>query len=152
VSFDTNLRLKLWSVAEARIAIERAIGLCDLCLPSLDDLVALTGQSDPDALVDHCHALGAKQVALKLGAEGALVSDGQHRERIAPFPCTPVDATGAGDTFGGALAARLVAGDELLNAARHAAVAAALSTEGWGAVEPIPTAAQVRAALASAAA
>ncbi len=33
-------------------------------------------------------------------------------------------------------------------AGRYAAVAAALSTEGYGAVEPIPTAARVRAAMA----
>lgn len=147
VSFDTNLRLKLWTLEQARETMFRAIALSDLCLPSYDDVLALTGLSDPDALVDHCHKLGAKQVALKLGADGALVSDGARRERISPFPCVPVDATGAGDTFGGALAARLVAGDDLFAAARHAAVAAALSTEGYGAVEPIPSAARVRAAL-----
>lgn len=149
VSFDTNLRLKLWSIEAAREAMFRAIAACDLCLPSLDDVAALTGLTDPDALVDRCHALGAKQVVLKLGADGALASDGTRRARIAPHPCTPVDATGAGDTFGGALVARLVAGDELFAAARYAAVAAALSTEGWGAVEPIPPAACVRAALSS---
>lgn len=111
-------------------------------------MTALTGIQDPDLLVDHCHALGAKQVALKLGGEGALVSDGKRRERIAPFPCKAVDATGAGDTFGGALVARLTAGDGLFDAARYASAAAALSTEGYGAVEPIPDAARVRALLA----
>ncbi|MFT3953971.1 MAG: sugar kinase [Piscinibacter sp.] len=149
VSFDTNLRLKLWSLDDAREAMFRAIALSDLCLPSYDDVLALTGLADPDTLVDHCHQLGAKQVALKLGADGALISDGTRRERIAAHPCRPVDATGAGDTFGGALAARLVAGDDLFAAARYAAVAAALSTEGYGAVEPIPSAARVRAALSS---
>jgi 2-dehydro-3-deoxygluconokinase len=58
-----------------------------------------------------------------------------------------VDATGAGDAFGGAFVARLVAGDALAEAARYAAAAAALSTQGYGAVEPIPHAAQVRQAL-----
>ena len=86
-------------------------------------------------------------MVLKLGADGALVDDGKQRVRIAPHPCKPVDATGAGDTFGGALLARLVAGDALEDAARYAAVAAALSTQGYGAVDPIPRAEQVRAAL-----
>ena len=58
-----------------------------------------------------------------------------------------MDATGAGDTFGGALLARLVAGDDLPGAARYAVVASALSTEGYGAVEPIPRAERVRAVL-----
>ena len=71
--------------------------------------------------------------------------------RIAPHPCRPVDATGAGDAFGGAFVARIVAGDDLETAGRYAAATAALSTEGYGAVAPIPRAAQVRAALLGAA-
>ena len=147
VSFDTNLRLKLWSIDRARAVMNDVIARCDICLPSYDDVVAITGLTDADALVDHCLHLGAKTVALKLGAEGAVVADAHRRVRIAPHPCTPVDATGAGDTFGGAFVARLVAGDDLVAAGRYAAVAAALSTEGYGAVDPIPTADRVRAAL-----
>jgi 2-dehydro-3-deoxygluconokinase len=149
VSFDTNLRLRLWSVDRARAVMNDVIARCDICLPSLDDLAAITGHTDPDALVDHCLGLGAKVVALKMGAQGACVADARRRIRIAPHPCGAVDATGAGDTFGGAFVARLVAGDGWAEAARYAAVAAALSTEGYGAVEPIPTAAQVRAAMAA---
>jgi 2-dehydro-3-deoxygluconokinase len=86
-------------------------------------------------------------VALKLGQRGALVASAHERHRIPPHPCRPVDATGAGDTFGGAFVARLLAGDGLRDAGRYAAVAAALSTQSYGAVEPIPHAAAVRAAL-----
>jgi 2-dehydro-3-deoxygluconokinase len=147
VSFDTNLRLKLWPLDTARAVMREAMAACDVCLPSLDDLVALTGLREPEALVDHCLALGASVVGLKLGAAGAIVADASQRHRIAPHPCRPVDATGAGDTFGGAFMARRLAGDDLPTAGRYAAVAAALSTEGWGAVAPIPRAAQVRGAL-----
>ena len=147
VSFDTNLRLKLWPLERARAVMAEAMRRCDLCLPSLDDISALTGQNDPDVLVDHCLALGARIVALKLGADGALVASRDERHRIAPLPCKPVDATGAGDTFGGAFVARWLAGDGLREAGRYAAAAAALSTEGYGAVEPIPHADWVRAAL-----
>ena len=150
VSFDTNLRLKLWPVDRARAVMNDVMARCDIVLPSLDDVQAITGLSEPDALVDHCLRLGAKVVALKLGAEGALVADANQRHRIAPFACNPVDATGAGDTFGGAFVARLVAGDALADAARYATCAAALSTQGYGAVAPIPRAAEVRAALAQA--
>lgn len=147
VSFDTNLRLKLWSLDRAREVITAALQACDIALPSYDDMTVLTGLAEPEAIVDHCLALGAQVVALKLGADGAIVADAQVRERIAPHPCTPVDATGAGDTFGGAFVARLIAGDTLGDAGRYAAAAAALSTEGYGAVEPIPHAADVRRAL-----
>lgn len=147
VSFDTNLRLKLWPIARARAVMRELIRLSDICLPSMEDVQAISGLQEPEALLDFCLELGAKVVALKMGAQGALVTDGKQRWQLAPHRCTPVDATGAGDTFGGALLARLVAGDGLRDAARYAVVAAALSTEGYGAVEPIPRAEQVRAAL-----
>jgi 2-dehydro-3-deoxygluconokinase len=147
VSFDTNLRLKLWPIARARAVMRDLIRQSDICLPSLEDVQAISGLQEPDALVDFCLGLGAKLVALKMGAQGALVTDGQQRWHLPPHRCTPVDATGAGDTFGGALLARIVAGDALRDAARYAVVASALSTEGYGAVEPIPRAEQVRAAL-----
>jgi 2-dehydro-3-deoxygluconokinase len=147
--FDTNLRLKLWSVQRARAVMSDVIAQSDLCLPSYDDVVAITGLTDPDALVDHCLRLGARNVALKLGADGAILANSERRHRIPAHPCKPVDATGAGDAFGGALVARLLAGDDLLKAGRYASVAAALSTEGYGAVEPIPNAEQVLRVLAT---
>lgn len=53
-------------------------------------------------------------------------------------PCQPVDAIGAGDAFGGTFLTRLGKGDMPLGAARYAAFAAAMSTEGYGVVAPIP--------------
>lgn len=149
VSFDTNLRLRLWSIDRARAVMTDVLRRCDIALPSREDVTAITGLTRPDDLVDHCLDLGATTVALKLGAEGALVASAGERHRIAPFPCHPVDATGAGDTFGGAFVARLLAGDALADAGRYAAAAAALSTQGYGAVAPIPRADAVRAALAA---
>jgi 2-dehydro-3-deoxygluconokinase len=147
VSFDTNLRLRLWSVERARAVMSDIIGLSDICLPSYEDIVAITGLTDPDALVDFCLARGAKIVALKLGAKGALLAEPGQRALIPPIPCEPVDATGAGDTFGGAFVAQLVAGASPIEAARYAGAAAAISTEGYGAVAPIPRAEAVRARL-----
>ena len=149
VSFDTNLRLKLWPAARARAVMTEAIRLSDICLPSYDDMVVLTGLKDDEAIVDHCLALGAKVVALKLGDRGALVATASERHRMAPHPCRPVDATGAGDTFGGAFVTRLIAGDSPQQAARYASVAAALSTAGYGAVDPIPQRERVLQALAA---
>jgi 2-dehydro-3-deoxygluconokinase len=61
---------------------------------------------------------------------------------------TAVDATGAGDCFDGAFVARMVAGDDIFAAARFANAAAALATAGYGAVAPLPRAADVERLLA----
>jgi 2-dehydro-3-deoxygluconokinase len=149
VSLDSNLRLKLWTLEQARASITDAIGLCDVFLPSIDDVSALFGLSDPQAIVGRCHALGARQVVLKLGAAGCLVSDGAHCQPLAAHTVQVVDATGAGDCFAGNLLARLCAGDALFEAARWANAAAALAVQGFGAVAPLPFAQAVRTALAS---
>ena len=143
VSFDSNLRLKLWPLARAQACIARAVSLCDIFLPSLEDMVTLTGLTDPGQIVDWSHARGAQTVVLKLGADGALASDGQQRQHVAGHRVNVVDATGAGDCFCGNLLARMATGDNVFLASQYANVAAALAVQDYGAVEPLPYAAQV---------
>jgi len=147
VAFDSNLRLKLWSLDAARAGITRAMALCDLFLPSLDDITALNGMQDPGAVIDWGHAAGAATVVLKQGAQGTLVSDGRRRESIAAHRVPLADATGAGDCFAGNLLARLAGGDDVFAAARYANAAAALAVQGFGAVAPLPRPEAVRALL-----
>ena len=60
-----------------------------------------------------------------------------------------IDATGAGDAFTGALLAGLCRGEPLSLSARFANAAAALSTQGYGAIAPLPRREAVEALLAS---
>jgi 2-dehydro-3-deoxygluconokinase len=150
VSFDSNLRLRLWPLQRAKSIIGSAMALCDYFLPSWEDAQALCGLEEPDAIMDWCHASGAKHVALKLGPQGVLASDGTKRQRIAGHAVQCVDATGAGDCFAGSFLARLVAGDDYWKALRYANAAAALATTGYGAVVPLPRPDQVNALLAKA--
>ena len=147
VAFDSNLRLKLWPLARAQACIRQAIGLCDIFLPSLEDMVALTGLREPHRIVEWSHAQGARTVVLKLGPDGALVSNGQQREHLQARNVTVRDATGAGDCFCGNLLARLAQGDSLLRATHYANTAASLSVQGFGAVQPLPRSSSVFAAL-----
>jgi 2-dehydro-3-deoxygluconokinase len=78
------------------------------------------------------------------------VATPDERRLVPGHVVNAVDATGAGDCFGGAFIARIVAGDDPFAAARYANVAAALSTQGYGAVAPIPHRAAVEQALAAA--
>jgi 2-dehydro-3-deoxygluconokinase len=148
VSFDPNLRLTLWPLARARATIAATIAMTDLFLPSLDEAVALAGTGDVPAIFAWARAHGAQTVVLKAGPSGAWYAEpGQEPRLAAARAVQAVDATGAGDCFDGSLLARLAAGDALADAVRYANTAAGLSTLGHGAVAPIPTAAQVRAAL-----
>lgn len=94
-------------------------------------------------------ALGARRVALKLGARGCLLADGTE----APVPVAAprvdvVDTVAAGDAFNGAFAVRLLRGNDAPAAARFAAAVAALSVTRAGAQPSMPTAREVADFLA----
>ena len=149
VSFDTNLRLRLWPLERARALIEAAMQSADIALPGLEDAEQLLGLSDPDLIADHYLAAGAKIVALTLGSKGCLVATPDERRHVAGIPVEAIDATGAGDTFDGNFLAEFLRLGDPFAAARYANAAAALATKGHGAVAPMPRRAEVEAFLAA---
>jgi 2-dehydro-3-deoxygluconokinase len=148
VSYDTNLRLKLWPIDRARAITHHAMAMADIALPGLDDAEQLTGLTEPEAIADFYLKLGARIVALTLGKRGTLVATPERRDLVPVTPVAAVDATAAGDTFDGAFLAEMLRGADPFAAARHANAAAALSTLGYGAVAPMPTRDAVLAFLA----
>ena len=148
VAFGTNYRPRLWPRARAAALIHAAARQADILLASVEDAAALAGTATPEAAADFYRRLGPALVVITMGADGALLADGEKSVRIPALPGPVVDATGAGDAFAGAFLARLIAGDEAEAAARYATVAAGLKVRGYGAVAPIPRAAEVMAELA----
>jgi 2-dehydro-3-deoxygluconokinase len=138
VSYDTNLRLRLWPIERARAIIHAAVGQCDIALPGLDDAQQLTGLSSPEDICDFYLELGASVVALTLGKDGTMVAVKGERRLIPAKVVKAVDATGAGDTFDGAFLAEWLTTRDPFASAAYANAAAALSTQGYGAVAPIP--------------
>jgi 2-dehydro-3-deoxygluconokinase len=145
--YDSNLRLRLWALARARAVITATLAHADYFLLSMEDADALCALSDPVAIIDWCHRAGARMVALKLGGDGVIGSDGRRSERIEGHKVKCIDATGAGDCFAGALLARMAAGDDFWQGLRYANAAAALTTTGYGAVAPLPRPQAVRELL-----
>ncbi|MCX8100541.1 MAG: sugar kinase [Geminicoccaceae bacterium] len=149
VSYDTNHRPRLWPAPRARAIVREAARTADILLPGLDDMRALLGLDEPEAIVDHLLALGPRIVALTMGAQGALVATPDRRERLAAHRVAAVDATGAGDAFDGAFLAEYLRTGDPFAAGRFANAAAALATTGFGAVAPLPTRARIEAFLAA---
>ncbi|OYN96559.1 ribokinase [Enemella evansiae] len=89
-----------------------------------------------------------RRAVITLGAEGALVIDGDRSEHVPSVRVRAVDSTGAGDAFTGALAYRLAEGDDLVEAARFAARVGAFATTRHGAQPSYPTPAELADFLA----
>ncbi len=138
ISYDTNLRLKLWSLEQARETVQQSIPFSDFLFPSLEDSILLTGLREPTDIVDFYLKNGAKLVALKLGPAGVLLATEESHHRIHGKTVETVDATGAGDSFNGAFLSEWLRHSNPLESAQYANAAAALSTIGYGAIEPIP--------------
>lgn len=147
VSYDTNLRLRLWPIERAREVINTTMREADIALPGLDDARQLTGRDTPDAICDFYLEGGSRIVALTLGKEGALVATPAERRIVPSIPVAAVDATGAGDCFDGAFLAEWLRTGDPFRAGRYACAAAALSTTGFGAVAPLPRRVDVLAAM-----
>ncbi len=110
----------------------------------------ITAKSSQSSIVAACRKLGASTVIATLGARGLIVVSPEGVTALPAYKVKVVDTTGAGDCFVGALAARLSAGESLLDAARYANAAASCSVERLGATPSMPSPRKVAARLARA--
>ena len=103
----------------------------------------------PAELAEALNAQGICRAVITLGAQGALIMDGERLELLPSYRHgMAVDTTGAGDIFTGVLTAFLSTGADIVSAAGMGAVAAGIGVTRHGAVGSIPTGDEVRAAAA----
>lgn len=107
------------------------LALCDVVVPNEHEVELLGGVQ---RLLDH----GVRHVVVTRGGAGVDVTTADWSLHVDAFPVEPIDTTGAGDAFCGALAGRLAAGDDLPTAVHVAAAAGALATTRPGAVPSQP--------------
>jgi sugar/nucleoside kinase (ribokinase family) len=99
----------------------------------------LTGESDPERALRKLAAPHARMRCVTMGAQGALLVDGDRVYRAAAPTVEAVDTTGAGDVFRGAFIVALLRGDAPEAILRFANAAAALSCTKPGAIGGVPT-------------
>lgn len=106
----------------------------------LEQLGQPAGAAIPRDLVRALRDQGFASVVLTLGAAGAVVADADGVAEIPTPRVRPVDTTGAGDAFVGALVSRLAAGKDLRAAAAFAARVGAQATLSPGTQDSYPAA------------
>jgi len=113
----------------------------DILTPNESELEAIAGTGSLADAAGLLAAVATRALVVTLGAAGAGSSSASEPRSMSAAPkVTPVDTTGAGDTFNGGLAALLADGRPLAEAVRLAVRAASLSTLRAGAREGMPTA------------
>ncbi|CAH0198894.1 ribokinase [Plantibacter cousiniae (nom. nud.)] len=101
-----------------------------------------------EAVATALRSHGIRRAVVTTGAAGSVVIDGEADPTSVPSPTVDaVDTTGCGDAFMGALALRLAAGDELVDAARFASTVGSYAATGAGAQASYPDQEQLAAFL-----
>ncbi len=135
ISFDPNLRPELLENERVRIVFGEMIGMTDILISGKNEILALLGLAGTEETLRALRGEGVLDVILKDGARGVDVITGKKNSHIDAFSTQEVDPTGAGDCFDGAFLACLAEGMGIVEAARIAAAAGALSVSKKGPME-----------------
>lgn len=145
VSFDPNLRPRLWPSQQAMIECMNQLATsADLVMPGLAEGQLLSGLQTAPEVADFYLDRGARQVVIKLGAQGAYFAD--HNSRgTAPGVVVPkvVDTVGAGDGFAVGVISALLEGLSLAEAAARGNRIGARVVQFPGDCDGLPTRAQL---------
>ncbi len=140
ISFDPNLRLKLWDADTARATLLEMAKYTDIIMPGLDEAEFLFGISDSRDICAKLHDMGCKTVVLKIGKDGCIISDGKQIITVAGYPVYKLsDTAGAGDGFAAGFLAGILQQKTLFECGELANGAGAMATLVKSDTEGYPT-------------
>ena len=157
ISYDPNYRPVLWNnESQAIRMMSLLLPYADIIKVADDEMTLLTGTEDyEEGSRILAEDYGVKLVIITLGKEGVFVRYGDHSERVPGVKTKVVDTNGAGDTFLGAVLAKLasrkdelkegenvldhITPEELRSYVEYANRAAALTCSRPGAMPAMPT-------------
>lgn len=100
ISFDPNIRLRMWSKEEAREVLSEILPHTDILLAGDEEMDIIIGEKDPKAIIESVKEMGVSFVAVKQGENGSV---GYYNGEIIDAPPVKatkvIDTVGAGDGF-----------------------------------------------------
>lgn len=147
VCFDPNLRLKLWSVEEARPVLLQLAEEADFFLPGMDELHLLYDTEDFGDIINKLKALNGVSI-VKGGDNETYIVDKDDVSAVPYFKVDHViDTVGAGDGFCAGFISGILKGYNYKEAVRLGNLIGAMVIQMEGDWESIPTWEQVEAVL-----
>jgi sugar/nucleoside kinase (ribokinase family) len=137
ISFDPNLRPEMLDLEMILEICEPVLEKTEILLPSGEEAEMLAGLSDSTKSCQRLLELGPKLIVLKQGKKGCTIFTHEKIEGISikGFKVDEIDATGAGDSFGGAFIVGYLNGWDLEKTAKFANAVGALKVQYFG---PMP--------------
>lgn len=145
ISFDPNIRLKLWTIEEAKPIMLEVAKMADIIFPGLDEGRLLLGKEDPEEIGKEFLKMGCQIVAVKLGKEGCYITGNGQEAYIKGYVIEkPEDTVGAGDGFAAGFLSGILKGQSLQECGQLANAVGAMATLVRGDMEGFPTITQVK--------
>ncbi|WP_256107417.1 5-dehydro-2-deoxygluconokinase [Streptomyces sp. ODS05-4] len=145
VVFDLDWRPGFWEEpVEAALWYSRALELATVAVGNRDEAEVAVGTRDPDRAADLLLQRGVSLAVIKQGPGGVLARTPAEEVRVDPLPVRVVNGLGAGDAFGGALAAGLRAGRPLREVIETANAAGALVAGRPACADDMPDPGEIR--------
>jgi len=139
VSFDPNIRLKMWTKEEAKAYIEKILPHVDILLIGDEEIEILLGDTTIEDAIKTFHECGIEKVIVKKGAKGAIASDGKNVYEVdAIKPKALVDTVGAGDGFAAGFLTSVIKGKTLEECVKFANAVGSLVVGVEGDNEGLP--------------
>lgn len=139
VSFDPNIRLKMWTKEEAKSFIEKILPDVDILLIGDEEVELLLEGSTIEDAIKAFHNYGIGKVVVKKGAKGAIASEGNEVYDVEAIkPKALVDTVGAGDGFAAGFLTALLEDKKLEECVRFANAVGSLVVGVEGDNEGLP--------------
>jgi sugar/nucleoside kinase (ribokinase family) len=117
----------------------------DIFLPNEREAALMTGECEPQRILEAFRKMGLKRVALKLGPLGSALLYDEEILSCAPVPVQAIDATGAGDCFDAGFLFAWLRGGDPQSCLKAGTICGALSTRRLGGIAGFPTVAELDA-------
>jgi 2-dehydro-3-deoxygluconokinase len=140
VSFDPNIRLKLWNGTDYSDIITEILFRSDIISCGVGEADLLFQTRDVNEIFKMIFGKGeAKFVAIKDGANGAWVGTKDVVYNIPPTKWNRVDAVGAGDAFNAGFITGILEGLPIETCGKMGNIMGGLAIQTFGDIEALPT-------------
>lgn len=140
VSFDPNIRMKLWKHHDHSGLMKELVEKCNYLLIGLAEAKLLYGTENIEELTSAIFSSGnVKYLAIKNGSSGAWVCEPEQTLYIPPLDCQCIDPVGAGDAFNAGFLSGILKEESLSVCGSLAAISGAKATETSGDIEGLIT-------------
>lgn len=138
VSFDPNLRKKLWSEKQAKKILLEIASKADIVMPSVTEAQFLLGTKDVHKQGELLINKGASIIVIKDSIKGTFYFTNEKKGFIPNFSVDEVDPVGAGDAFAAGFLSGLLNKFSIKKAVEKGNAMGALAVTVSGDVEGLP--------------